>query len=196
MDKYKFIFSGINTQKDAKYFHSKLENVISKQSYDIIWKLLLAKKYHTNIYDYESFSNILKEINNCKYKEDAEEICGNLYKKFDKCQFNTITRIINNKPTKPHFLEKSYIKKMCPHCNSIVIGTQLTKYIICGYSGNCYNWNGCGNDWCFKCEKKLCKNWSKDNLFIYENRIHNEHCCKQFAKNNNLNYNEFCLCQI
>ncbi len=194
MDKYKFIFLGTHTQNDANYFHKKMENVISKQSHDIIGKLLLSKKYHTNIYDYVAFTDILKEINNCKYKDDAEEVCGNVYKKYDKCQFNTIMRIINNKPNKPNFHEKTLVKKLCPHCNCLTVGTPLTKYVICGYSGNYYNWNGCGNDWCFKCEKKLCKNWSKDNLFLYENRIHNENCCKFYAKINNTNYNDFCTC--
>lgn len=195
MDKYKYIFNGIYTLQDAKYFHKKLENNISNQSYNIIGKLLLSKKYNQTMYDYESFTKLLKQISQCKYREDAEEIYYGTCNKYDKCQLNTLMRLILNKPTKPIFIGKTYIKKQCPHCSIFICGTLSSKYMICGYSGNSYNWDGCGNDWCFKCEKKLCKNWFRNNLFVYENRIHNEHCCKFYAKLNNLNYDDFCNCE-
>lgn len=196
MDKYKFIFCGIFTLNDALYFHKKLENNISEQSHVIIGKLLLTKKYNPSAHDYTTFINILNKVNDCKYREESEELCGFLYNKIDKCQLSTLNRLCSNKPRRPKYICAAQNKKFCPHCNISVLCHPLTRYVICGYSNNGCDWEGCGNDWCFICEKKLCKNWFKNNLFVFENRIHNNNCCKLYANKMNMDYNDFCHCNI
>ena len=53
---------------------------------------------------------------------------------------------------------------------------------------NGYDLKGCGRDWCFKCEKILCKLWEQDSLFLEMNRYHTKDCCKKHSIKNNKNY--------
>lgn len=111
----------------------------------------------------------------------------------DKVHINTLRRIIKNNLLTPEIIPSStlFSNKPCPHCN---INTYSNKdYIICGYD-KVYDWNGCGNDWCFKCGKKLCKNWFNDQLCIFHNRFHDSQCC--LNKSNKVLYAlTYCQCQ-
>ena len=47
------------------------------------------------------------------------------------------------------------------------------EYVICGYinSNKGYDWNGCGKDWCAKCNKMLCKSWDLNQLWAFDGYI-------------------------
>jgi hypothetical protein len=94
-------------------------------------------------------------------------------------------------------IDENCITKNCPHCGNSCSGTIDTTYIICDYNDpiNGFQWNGCGKDWCFYCEKKLCKQWGNDELYNEENRKHTKECCKKMAKKNEEDYEEqYCQC--
>jgi len=89
----------------------------------------------------------------------------------------------------------SKITKSCPHCNKPTTDLATTTYLICGYDSNGYDQHGCRNDWCFQCEKKLCKNWHGHQLFNKLNRTHDAICCRHHAiKNKNIYPNDYCMC--
>jgi len=148
--------------------------------------------------DINNFLVILNDIDNCLYREDAIKIKSEINKKLNKIQDFTINEIINNKPKKKiNFYVKYLIIKKCPHCGVQCTGTCATNYTICGYNDEefGYDQNCCGKDWCFKCGKKLCKEWNDNELFMFGNRNHNKTCCKLYAEANNMDYdNEFCMC--
>lgn len=115
----------------------------------------------------------------------------------DKAQLLAFKRILNIKNINPIITNSSntLIKKNCPHCNNVVQSNYDTEYIICGYNESGYDWKGCGNDWCFKCNKKLCKNWFANELFNTVNRNHNNKCCyKHSIKQNNNYLKNYCQC--
>jgi hypothetical protein len=90
------------------------------------------------------------------------------------------------------------ITKHCPHCKIICKIPINSEYAICGYlnDNKGYDWDGCGKDWCPKCDKILCKSWDKDKLFVSFNRVHNNICCKEYAEKNMMDYNDFCKCNV
>ncbi|ARF10303.1 hypothetical protein Hokovirus_1_182 [Hokovirus HKV1] len=110
--------------------------------------------------------------------------------KLDQIQINTLDRIFKTKNIEINFSNDIHkLVKCCPHCNYPTYGLATTKKIICDYN------NGCGNDWCFDCGKKLCKNWSKNSLYNPNNNFHNNGCCKLAAKKSGEDYYEnYCLC--
>lgn len=121
----------------------------------------------------------------------------NIYQTKDKAQLLALKRILSLKNIKLNDQSKSnhIIKKSCPHCNNNVESDSNTEYIICGYDEYGYDWKGCGNDWCFKCGKKLCKSWFLNELFNINNRYHNNKCCyKHSIKQNNNYMQDYCHC--
>lgn len=120
----------------------------------------------------------------------------NIYQTKDKAQILALRRIINQKNISIKKDQSIYqlTSKKCPHCYKLVESQIDTEYIICGYSEKGYNWEGCGNDWCFKCGKKLCKNWFTNELFNISNRYHDSKCCYKHSIKQNNNYDDYCKC--
>ncbi len=200
-DKYKefkYILSGCRTIYDAIYF-AELYSKRHPEIKDLLNNIIRGKRYE-QIISFKNMKFLIEQINNEKYREDAEEIIEKCIKgKADTTQMTTLGRLARNKPYRP--VEKKstnkLVEKRCPHCMLINSYDPIKSYIICGYTDehNGYDWNGCGRDWCFKCGKMLCKIWDKNSLFILANRYHNSECCKKHAKENNKNYvEEYCQC--
>lgn len=211
------ILSGCRTMIDSFYFAEKIINL------NIIYKDLLIGMIHNTKYDkildMRTIAHTLNQLNFVEYREDIDEfIDKNIKNNIDSIQLNTFLKIGLNKKIKSYNIDKNknikfqlslfnkpnkveeiinhnLITKHCPHCNIICKIPNDSEYVICGYLNNKgYDWDGCGKDWCPKCDKILCKSWDKNKLFVSLNRIHNSICCKEFSENNILDYNNFCKC--
>jgi len=210
MNKYKYILSGINN-------YLNLESIINLLNLNKEEKILFNNYYllenntkHKGL-SLDEFEDLLEKLSRLKYRDDILEHLyklSNCERLSDVYQTNTIIRIAENKPLKPVHIsvfdikeknKNSFIKKACPHCKHINNINYLTNYVICGYNDICntgYDWEGCGRDWCSLCNKRLCKKWTEDNLFILENRQHNDTCCLADCKKNKLNYLlDYCQCK-
>jgi len=198
--KIKSMSAGCRTFDDALFICNN--NNLTKLEKELVYSIIHSMKFY-NVLDIKSMLKYINEINNYKYKEDCYDLIDNIMKKTnDPAQIKTFQRITNIKPFRPQYITLKEIKektilvpKECPHCSHICYGSDDTTYIICGYTQNGYDWEGCGKDWCFKCNKILCKSWDTDQLYLPINRIHDSMCCKKHAKNNNKNYSEeYCQC--
>jgi len=189
---YNHIFKSINTHEDAQIILGKLK--LSHIKNQIAFNLLKSQK-KPSMFDYCTFMNVCKELENIKYRQNASEYLALLVKKTsDAAQINTFVRIINIKPLYSECTYKQVIKN-CPHCNHPNLADINTTYIICGYNDNGYDWDGCQHDWCFQCGKILCKSWETNMLFVKSNRVHNISCCKEHAAKTNKSYpSDYCQC--
>ena len=208
------ILSGCKTMVDAFYFVDKIIK-LCPESRELLIGMIYNKKYDKS-YDIRSMAHILSQLDLQLYREDIDEFIDKNVKSYvDLVQLNSLIRLSKFKSNKVH--EKSdtninltftnslsnndksdldFVMKRCPHCG---IQTKLNnniEYVICGYinSNKGYDWNGCGKDWCTKCNKMLCKSWDSNQLFIPFNRTHDKNCCKQYAQDNEIDYNLFCQC--
>jgi hypothetical protein len=206
----KQVISGCNTIQDA-YNFMNMYLKRNPEMRDIATSIVNGKNYDKYV-DFDTMKNILSDINNCEYQEDAIDIIGRNFKtEINQLQMKAFTRIANCKPIRPDKKDTSYynktnnmlnndsslVTKKCPHCHHDCISCDNTTYIICGYQNiyTGFDMIGCGRDWCFRCGKKLCKQWHENSLFIDINRIHNDECCKVYAEQNNFSYPEdFCQC--
>jgi hypothetical protein len=162
----------------------------------LIQSVLNKERYNNNI-EFDRFVIYLNIIDKIKYNNDAYVIIQDLELIYDdNAQINTLNRIISKKPcSKPLNNKQYYLQVCCPHCKKKNTGINTTEYIICGYSTKGYDWKGCGKDWCFKCGKKLCKNWNFDHLFNKLNRTHDDKCCKTYAaKIGDIYPDDYCQC--
>ncbi len=205
-NKAKIIISGCKTKSDSEEILYKI--TIDPEKVKIINSCIETKNFG-NIIDLKNLKIILEELNKLKYREDVYEQINKLTKKTDDIsQLKTFIRIANAKPLRPQYItlrdirernQLSIIKKSCPHCSHENVLNPDTDYVICGYNeetNDGYDWNGCGCDWCFKCEKILCKKWQSDDLFILTNRFHDDKCCKKHAEANNQKYpDDYCMCK-
>jgi hypothetical protein len=201
-DKYrefKYIISGCRTLFDAIYF-GDLYTKRHPEMKELVNNIINGKRYE-KILCFKNMKMLSEKILEEKYREDAEDLINyNAIDKTDLTQIKTLMRLARNKPSKPYEIKKinpKLIDKRCPHCSKINTYDMNKSYIICGYTDDHvgYDWHGCGKDWCFKCDKMLCKTWDKNSLFITANRYHNSECCKKHAKENNKNYiEEYCQC--
>lgn len=199
--KYKPIIMGSRTTNDAIHIIDNLK--ITQQRKNILLNLLNGINF-PKILDNKEFIETFKEIDNLTYREDAYEYINKIMRKTcDLAQIKCLTRKANIKPLKPQYILlkdiykqiKTSIDKSCPYCGHTCRGTEKSGYMICGYGENGYDWEGCGHDWCFKCDKLLCKSWDMDQLFIQENRLHDNECCKKQARDKNKNYlQDYCQC--
>lgn len=204
----KFVLSGSKTIEDCYLI---LDTCILNENEKLMILQLINLKKQDKCFDYITMKSILKEIEEIQFRDDAQIYANNFIEKTDDIvQIKTITRLINNKSPKPQeiyrldwkdqynigdYVEQK-IEKKCPHCNHINRARKSTGYIICGYGDNGYDWEGCGKDWCFKCNKILCKTWDIDMLFIEKNRIHDNECCKRHAVIHNMKWPEnYCHCR-
>jgi hypothetical protein len=200
--KLKSLSSGCRTFDDAIFICNN--NNLNKLEKELVNSIIHSMKFY-NVLDIKSMLKYINIMNNYKYKEDCFDLLDNIIKKTnDPAQIKTFQRIANIKPFKPQYITINDIKnkhllieKHCPHCNHLCSGSDDTSYIICGYTQNGYDWEGCGKDWCFNCNKILCKSWENDKLYLPINRIHDDTCCNLHAKNNNKQYIEdYCQCSI
>lgn len=190
---YKSIIQSITDKHDIDYFMNDVDTPIFESLKYIADDKYIGKR---------EFIDLLDLISEKKYKQDIYMILDSC-KEMDVCQYNTMQRILSNKPYHKYNIEiksdygkYNNINKLCPHCNRQNTSYEGNSYIICGYSNGEYDMLGCGFDWCFKCEKKLCKNWQDDQLFLITNRMHDKNCCSLFAKKIGVNYEtNFCLCK-
>lgn len=198
----------------------KATNIIEEK---LITSLLNEDNYLKKI-DVPTFYRYINKVSQIRYKEEGDIIIQQLlYNTQDPAQINTIKRLISYKPNRNNLEQvvndkssSTYIKitRQCPHCS---IPTTIKKtqsnisdhnsennlndnlddyYAVCGYSGINFNWKGCGNDWCTKCCKRLCKSWNNSMLFNTRNRYHNSRCCKEHAKTSGLKYpDDYCMCK-
>ena len=207
---FKNILSGCKTMVDAFYFVDKLIKVYP-ESRDLLIGMIHNKKYDKS-YDIRSMAHILNQLDLQLYREDIDEfIDKNIKSHVDLIQLNSLIRLSKFKQIKIHEVQdvqvnvtfnhnhdydNNYLTKKCPHCGIQVKIKNNEEYVICGYTDNLkgYDWNGCGKDWCSKCNKMLCKSWEHDQLFITINRNHDKTCCKKYAEENNLDLELFCNC--
>lgn len=195
--KYKNLFSGINTKNDIDFFISRCKS----EDLNIIHSIVRSQNYQdipgiTDVYD------ILDKLKGCKYRQDIENILQDYPKyKNDSFQSTIFKDIMDSYPVyvQPIYKNLTYTAKVCPHCGKNTIAPSDTGYIVCGFDPqgiDMPNETDCSNDWCFKCGKKLCRNWFTDNLFNDINRIHNDICCKNHANTNKFKYpEEYCMCE-
>jgi len=201
-NEFKHILSGCDNKKDAKFMADlyKIENIGSDK---IVTSLLEGKKYNNNK-DFESIVKILEKCVSCVYFEDVVNVINDNFTKYDNednnLQYKSCYRIAKSKQSYKNTETKKKndrVVKLCPHCSRPYLGNTNTVYAICGYSDtrNGYDWQGCQKDWCFLCEKKLCKSWDENRLNIEPNRIHNCECCKLHSNKHGLSYiDEYCHC--
>jgi len=198
-NKLKFIITGIKTKNDAYNCINKYKD---SAYYNLIASYIEGQTYEKTC-DNETMIKHIEILSEMKYKEPSYEYISNVLKHtIDIAQIKTLTRIADMKDNKPIGNDNKknkdiQIAKKCPHCGHECITSKNTNYVICGYGINGYDWNGCGKDWCFQCGKKLCKTWEHDQLFVISNRKHNIKCCKKYANDNDLKYNEnYCRCNV
>lgn len=144
----------------------------------------------------KTFNNFIKHLTQ-NSKVDYDVLMRIKQSNLDYVQQKTLERLIQIRNVTIIKNPKTIIKvtKHCPHCHKTVTELSDTTYLICGYESNGYDQHGCRNDWCFQCEKKLCKNWHGHQLFNKSNRIHDSLCCKHHALKHKHNYYEdYCMC--
>jgi len=218
---FKHILSGCRSILDAYYF-ADIYVKRNPEMKNIIHSMINGKRYE-NVLDFRTMKNVLYDISKIQYQDDADKVIDMMTKKTtDSTQLKTLSRSAKVKPVRQ--IQKSdteiaqydpknirYVKiktfdyetyadtvtKPCPHCNHNCTASADASYLICGYSDPKmgYDWDGCGCDWCFRCGKLLCKSWENNKLFVDQNCIHNDECCRKHAKEHNNNYpNDYCQC--
>jgi hypothetical protein len=196
----KAICDGCDTIIDATIFcneyckqYPHLKQMITSYSY--------SRKYPDTI-DFKTKQSSLNDVLRAKSRDDAISLISNFtIVTSDDVFRKTLERIAATKDFKkkeqPIITDILYISKKCPHCGHVICAPEMTNYIICGYHDQTkgYDWKGCGRDWCFQCEKMLCKKWEIDQLMIEENKTHDNKCCKKHAILNDKIYpDNYCHC--
>ena len=195
----KAIFSGCDTIIDANNFSNIY---INKYPYmkSMINSYMYGLNYHDKI-DMKIKQSIMDDINMCDNRDDALERVSKIINKTNDDVFKkALERIANRKKHKKRERYTDHtnnITKSCPHCSHTISMPEDTQYVICGYhnSNHGYDWIGCGRDWCFQCNKMLCKRWEIDNLHLQLNRYHDKECCLNHSQKNGYSYpRDYCQC--
>lgn len=185
-------------QNNYKIIIDNVECVVERK---LINSLINKNRYIAKI-DFEKFLRYINIIENIKYYHDTFEIMEEILKITNEpSQINTLKRLILKKPINENLIlkktnsSKKKIVKKCPHCNNPHLDFENIDYVICGYTSKGFDWKGCGYDWCFQCNKKLCKCWNIDELFNKLNRYHDESCCRLHALRTGNKYpDDYCQC--
>lgn len=175
--------------------------------------LIVSMLNHTNFYkrmDSEKFHMYIRLIRAATTKDDIDRLSNSVLSNTEcTAQIATINRIvrsctkdvsvssnsIDSKDITVPAVKKLITTRRCPHCNFKNTASTDTKYIICGYNKTSFDYKGCGHDWCFSCERKLCKSWETHNLYNVHNRHHNSRCCHRQALVLGDSYEEeYCQC--
>lgn len=196
----KAIFEGCDTLLDAIPFGNQyceqyphLKDMISSYMYS---------RHYMDTLDIKTKQSSLCDVDRAKYRDDALFLTSKLTQGTQDDVFKkTLERLSSRKDfNKRDSRQKEEIKlisKKCPHCQHTITMPDHTDYVICGYHDNVhgYDWKGCGRDWCFQCEKILCKKWESDMLMMEENKTHCSDCCSKHSILNNHNYpDDYCQC--
>lgn len=196
---YKKKIININDLNEIKSLINSAKDMTNNDVEKLLLDSLVNEDRYQNSMNIDKFKLYLDIIDFIYYYNDAVVIIDDIeLNNKDKSQIKTLKRLIQNKPIKNvnNVSDyKSIFYKNCPHCGKKNPGTLGTTYIICGYNNKGFDWKGCGHDWCFKCGKKLCKNWNNNMLFNKANRFHDGKCCKHYANLIGDIYNDtFCQC--
>lgn len=206
--RYKILSSVVTSKADIKQL---IDIYASKMSNKSLICILDNDLYsHRNDYTIgvDEFMNMLDKLGSYSYRDDARNLVEKIFRRTcDTIQRNSVIRIISRKPPRSNIItmkevnsrnacDTDLMEKHCPHCGKREkYQSSAPTYIICGYYDKGFDWVGCGRDWCFRCGKKLCKVWADNELFVKNNRFHNERCCKIAAHKNNESYNKlYCKC--
>lgn len=195
----KAIFDGCDTILDAmpfgNYYIEKYPHMKS-----MITSYMNGRSYK-DVVDIKTKQNFMRDTDNFMSRDEALHFSSKLTEKTtDDIYKKTLERIVNSKTFKKREFKKDtvkYINKECPHCSHILSMPESTQYVICGYHNpnQGYDWIGCGKDWCFQCEKILCKRWEMNSLCLQMNRYHNDECCSKHAKETGHKYpDDYCQC--
>lgn len=189
------LFEGCDSIIDAKNYSSLLCRLYPENK-ETIESYRDSFAYNDNI-DLSSKLYAITSLANTSTKKDAEILFDTFKTKTtDKILVRVMRKMVTSKRDIKRNIDNRIVKK-CPHCG---ISTKLNKnetYVICGYTSSKrgYNMKGCGNDWCFKCNKRLCKNWNTHTLSVESNRKHDSECCRIDAEDKGLEYDvEYCHC--
>lgn len=209
-NEYKFFYNFYNAliqkNNNVENLYNILQNTENISSFEMqLIDSLMWKNRYSNKLKLDKFLIHIDILENMTYYEDVAELIEEIKKKTDDpAQINTLMRILKQKPHNDVQVknnDNSYIKiiKACPHCDKKYVGGVNSEYVVCGYSDTYlnkgYDWLGCGRDWCFKCEKKLCKSWNSDELYNRQNQYHNKKCCKHYAREIGDRYpDDYCQC--
>jgi hypothetical protein len=200
INQIKFIFAGCDTIIDAMHFGNQyIEKYPHMKS--LILSYMNGKRYR-DIVDIKTKQNALNDVIMCETQDEALAVLSkHIEKTTDDVYRKTLERIAYKKYYRKTDRKQKNIQhnisKKCPHCSHIVNMPDTTQYIICGYTNPVigYDWNGCGGDWCFQCNKMLCKKWEIDNLHLEMNRHHDDECCASHAKANGYRFpDDYCQC--
>jgi hypothetical protein len=196
---YRILINSVTSKDDVEYIY----NLYHKQIKDPYIKHLMNSykdSFHNNYsIGTKEFMDILNKFNKFQYRDDARDLIRKIFKRtINETQRNTIIRIIGSLPPKTITVPKlsgKKVHKKCPHCQKQTELNIDSTYVICGYTDKGFDLDGCGKDWCFRCEKKLCKSWYVHELFIHDNRYHNDKCCKLMAYKKNESRKKYCRCK-
>ncbi len=201
----KYILEGCDTVLDAIPFSNYYIEKHPDMKHFIL-SLVNGKTYIDSI-DIKSKQNLLHDVQASESREDASDLISKLSSRLgsDDVYKRTMERLANRKQHKNElkttnktvFKKKVHVTKKCPHCNHQMNMPESTEYVICGYGNpnQGYDWNGCGKDWCFQCEKLLCKSWEVNRLHFEMNRVHTDECCSKHAHDTGKKYPEnYCHC--
>lgn len=196
-NEYKNKIINTNDFHEAESLINVAQIIVSDETEKKLIYSLLNKDRYNNSMDFDRFITYLNILDQIEYNNDASILIQDLELVYDDpSQIHTLKRIISKKIYSEPINNKSYyFQAQCPHCGRKNTGTSKTDYIVCGYTSKGYDWKGCGRDWCFKCGKKLCKNWNFDHLYNKLNRIHDNKCCKVYAERiGDIYPDDYCQC--
>jgi len=198
INEYKNIIINSKTYNDSLQNYESIKKVCGDKNINKLLDSYINQKRYYKSMDNDKFFLYLNIIDGIYFKNDAEEILTDIKTQTENiAQINTLERLINKKPPKLLSIlpENKIVTKYCPHCNNKATYSSDIIYVVCGYTVRGYDWKGCGRDWCFQCNKRLCKSWNIDMLYNIYNRKHTIKCCKTNAQKLNLNYkNDYCQC--
>lgn len=201
------ILDGCDTIVDALYFG---KYYIDKYPHmkSMISSYINGKNYKDTL-DIKTKQTMMIDVNRCASRDDALTLVSKFSERTTDDVFKRIIERIAHRKNYKKLDGKKFdqrldqrlhmMEKTCPHCQCPISMPESTKYIICGYANQSigYDWKGCGRDWCFQCEKMLCKKWETDSLNLQSNRYHDEECCSKHARTNGYQYpNDYCQCNI
>lgn len=212
LNNFRKIKSSYLTDEDLVTIYNSISKNLTEEEKAIARSYIKRGHSVIRMLPFNKFIIYLKKLDSIQYRDDCvdlkEEI---LCLTQDKAQINTIERVYKKKPFRPSYktlrqirhsgqqfsgnYSMNAISKKCPHCGVKCTRENDSTYIICGYPDDGYDMKGCGRDWCFKCNKFLCKTWHIDHLYDVRNKFHDEKCCREHAKKMGINYDKYyCHC--
>lgn len=197
----KHIFDGCDTILDALPFCNMYAEKVPHMK-SMINSYTNGRTYKDNV-DIKTKQSMMNDVNLCDTRDNALNMISKIAERTnDEVYKKALERIALRKHHRiDHRVMNvnniNNINKKCPHCSHVLNMPENTNYVICGYHNpnSGYDWNGCGKDWCFHCNKMLCKSWIPDSLNLKMNRVHDDECCSKHAIENGFKYPEnYCQC--